>query len=38
MLISREDNELLYYLIFKDEKPSDTHPGAGDRPAAAEKA
>lgn len=23
MLISRQDNEALYYLIFKDEKPTD---------------
>ncbi len=23
MLISRQDNEVLYYLIFKDEKPEE---------------
>jgi hypothetical protein len=27
MLISRQDNEALYYLIFKDEEPADKTAG-----------
>lgn len=27
MLISRQDNEALYYLIFKDERPTDKPAG-----------